>query len=328
MKNPKVSVLVAVYNTEKYLRECLDSLLRQSHDNLEILCVDDCSTDSSLAILREYEAKDERIYVWKQEVNGGQAKARNVAIEHATGDIIMFLDSDDWLADDAVEKMVNVFIDHEQTDCVLFDVRYLYEDGKEYGYKTPPFEVMNGDNAFKESLNWNIHGWYAARTYIYKENPFDDTCRHYSDDNTTRIHYYKSREVRCCEGKYYYRQVSNSVTHGVSTSQLDYLKANESMKRQLIDLQCNDEILNIYENERWQILLAVCIYYIRHYKALGYANRQLFRNEIKRVWKTIETTRLYPSITNKPGYYPFHNCWLMFWIEYHLFGIARTILRR
>ena len=328
MSNPKVTVLIAVYNTEKYLAECIDSLLRQTYGNLEILCVDDCSSDSSLSILRDYEARDNRIHVWKQKENAGQAKARNAAMLHATGDIIMFLDSDDWLADDAVEQMVRVFQENEQTDSVLFNVRYIYEDGREHGYKTPPFERMDGYTAFRESLTWNVHGWYASRAYIYKENPYDDTCRHYSDDNTTRIHYLKSREVRCCNGKYYYRQLSSSVTHGVSTSLIDFLKANESMKRQLTDLGCSDDIMTIYENERWLTLLSVCVYYVRNRKALSASDRQLFRKEIRRIWNTIETERLYRVNTMKPGYYPFRWCWPLFFMEYHLFGLARTILRR
>lgn len=324
----KVSVLVAVYNTEKYLSECLDSLSRQTHKNLEILCVDDCSTDHSLDILNDYAAKDERIRVWHLDENKGQAKARNLAISHSTGDISMFLDSDDWISDDAIEHMVECFQQDPDTGCVLFDVRYKYPDGREEGYTTPPFNVMDGREAFRKSLTWGIHGVYAVRGDMQRQYPYDDSCRHYSDDNTTRIHYLLSKEVRCCEGKYFYRQHESSVSHIVGTSRLDLLRANESMKQQLMQLNVSEEDISLYENERWKNLLAICILYIKQRKNLNKKERESFKSEIKRIWGTIDSHRLYPKNKYKPGYYPFANHWSLFYLEYHLFAFARIIINR
>ena len=118
----KVSIIVAVYNAEKYLRECLDSLLRQTYQNIQILCVDDCSTDSSFEILNQYRLKDNRIDVVRLESNRGQAIARNVALRRADGEYVCMLDSDDWFSDDAIESAVKVFEDNSSADCVLFDL--------------------------------------------------------------------------------------------------------------------------------------------------------------------------------------------------------------
>lgn len=325
---PIVSIPVAVYNAEKYLRKCLDSLLAQTYRDIEILCVDDCSTDSSRDILKEYAAKDERIKVFYLSQNQGQAKARNYAIEHSVGEIVMFLDSDDWFAEDSLEIMMECFEKNPQTDCVLFDVQYVYPDGKMHGYRTPPFEVMDGREAFVKSLDWTVHGWYATRSEMYRKYPYDDTCRHYSDDNTTRIHFYHSREIRCCTAKYFYRQNSQSVTNIISTSRLDYIRANESMKRQLLALNVSEDIISFYENQRWLILLWTIILYVRNRKAFNKEERQLFKSEIKRVWKTIEYDRIYPKNKYKPGYYPFGFCWPLFRIEYELFSFFRILLNR
>lgn len=326
--NPKVSILIAVYNTEKYLRKCLDSLLSQTYTNIEILCVDDCSTDSSYKILQEYAGMDDRISVFQMPHNQGQAKARNLAIEHSTGDIIMYLDSDDWFADDSIEVMVDCFEKNPLTDCVLFDIQYVYPDGTMQGYKTPPFEVMEGKEAFIKSLDWTIHGCYATYSRMYRRFPYDDSCRHYSDDNTTRIHYYHSREVRCCPAKYFYRQNSQSVSNIISTSQLDFLRANESMKRQILALNIDDDLITFYENLRWLTLLKTIIIYKKNHKAFNNSERQLFKDEIKRVWKTIEYNRIYPRNKYKPGYYPFSFCWPLFRIEYELFSFFRILLKR
>lgn len=100
---PLISVIVPVYNTEKYLRQCLDSICRQTYSNLEILCVNDGSTDSSCSILQEYAAKDKRIRVFTQE-NVGQAAARNLALSKATGEWVTGVDSDDFLDSDTFES--------------------------------------------------------------------------------------------------------------------------------------------------------------------------------------------------------------------------------
>jgi len=97
MNLPLLTIAVAVYNTEKYLRECLDSVVDQTYRNLEIICVNDCSTDNSLEILEEYATKDKRIKIIINEKNLGLGVTRNVGMEAAHGEYILFIDSDDWL---------------------------------------------------------------------------------------------------------------------------------------------------------------------------------------------------------------------------------------
>lgn len=92
----KISVILAIYNVAPYLRQCLDSIVNQTYRNLEILCVDDGSTDESGAICEEYAARDSRVRVIHQK-NGGSAAARNAGLEICTGDLISIVDGDDWL---------------------------------------------------------------------------------------------------------------------------------------------------------------------------------------------------------------------------------------
>lgn len=102
----KVSIVVPVYNVEKYLKRCVNSLIGQSYFNLEILLVDDGSKDSSLSICKEYELKDSRIRVFHKE-NEGLGLTRNYGIERATGEYITFVDSDDYLTSDAIAAMLD-----------------------------------------------------------------------------------------------------------------------------------------------------------------------------------------------------------------------------
>ncbi len=102
----KVSIIVPVYNTEKYLRKCLISLVNQTLHDIEIICVNDGSTDNSLAVLNEFAKKDARIKVIDKE-NEGQSAARNLAIQQAQGEFLGFVDSDDWVDLKYFEELYN-----------------------------------------------------------------------------------------------------------------------------------------------------------------------------------------------------------------------------
>lgn len=106
---PKVSIIVPVYNVEKYLRKCIDSLVNQTLNDIEIICINDGSTDKSLKILKEYKNKDSRIILLNQE-NSGQSVARNRGIEIAKGEYLGFVDPDDWIDLDYYEKLYNAAI--------------------------------------------------------------------------------------------------------------------------------------------------------------------------------------------------------------------------
>ena len=320
----KVSVLLAAYNTARFLRTSLDSLLAQTHTDLQVLCVDDASTDNTLELLESYAERDSRVSVIALPENAGQAHARNIALQQADGDYVCFLDSDDWLSPDAIQQAVSVFEQYEMTDCVLFQVMMVC-DGQETPYPMAPFERLTGYEAFTESLEWHIHGVYMARRPLFQRTPYDATCRAYSDDNTTRIHYYLSREVRCCSGIYYYCQHASSTTHQTSVRRFDYLRANESMKQQLQALQVEADVLKRYEQVRWLVLVDCYMFYHVHGAGLTVDERCYGLSELHRVWRTVDRSLLQKETTAKFGYRP---ClfWWMFRYQEWLYFTLRGLL--
>ena len=96
-QTPKISVIIPCYNVEKFLKQCLDSVCGQTLKDIEIICVNDASTDKSLNILKQYAKKDKRIKIIDLQKNSGLSVARNTGIKHATGDFIGFIDSDDYV---------------------------------------------------------------------------------------------------------------------------------------------------------------------------------------------------------------------------------------
>lgn len=124
----KITLVIPVYNVEPYLRECLDSVLNQTFANWEAVCVNDGSTDGSVAILEEYALKDNRFIILSQP-NGGLSAARNAGMKVAKGDYILFLDSDDWLETNTLQTLVQ---NMEDEDMLCFSGRRFIEKTGDY----------------------------------------------------------------------------------------------------------------------------------------------------------------------------------------------------
>ena len=127
---PQISVVVPVYNVEKYLRECLDSLANQTFEDFEVICVNDGSDDSSPDILEEYASEDERFKIVSQE-NKGLSGARNTGMNYIKGRYLLFLDSDDWLELNALELLYN-HANALNSEMVIFPYRYFNQETKQY----------------------------------------------------------------------------------------------------------------------------------------------------------------------------------------------------
>ena len=305
----KVTVLMAVYNAERWLERSIRSLLTQTMTDWQLICIDDASTDGSLDILRRFQQEDQRIELISLSENRGQAHARNCGLKQAKGDYICFLDADDWLSADALQQAVGMFEMYDKTDCVLFRVVHVEQD-VEHDYPMSSFSVLTGEEAFDRSLEWQIHGVYMVRASLHQHFPYDETCSSYSDDNTTRLHYYHSREVRCCQGVYYYFSNSASATHQVSVRRFDYLKANESMKRQLLELGIALPVVARYEQVRWLVLIDCYMFYHVHASELATDERRYGLSELRRIWSTIDRNLLNKETTTKFGYRPCKFWWV------------------
>lgn len=322
----QISILVAAYNAEQTVRRTLDSLLAQTFAHWQAVCIDDCSTDRTLSILEEYAKRDPRITALHLSENGGQAHARNVGMAKATGDIVTFLDSDDWLAPDALQQVADTFAEYEQTDCVLFRVVNI-EGDQEKEYMMEAFGSLSGREAFERSLDWSIHGVYAARRALYDRYPYDETCRAYSDDLTTHLHYYISREVRACQGTYYYWQNPLSVTHKPSVRRFDFLTAKERMRQYLQELHMGKELLDRYETLRWLTLVDCYMFYHQKAHQLTADERRRGRKLMRYAWQTIDRRSVDARLLRKFGYRPMAT-WLLFRLQEWAYFTLRGLLGR
>ena len=122
----RISVIVTVYNTSKYLRRCMDSIIHQSLKDIEIICIDDGSTDESLEILKEYSRKDNRVIVISQE-NSGAGAARNTGMQYAKGKYLSFLDSDDFFEENLLE-LAYKYAEKDSADFVVYKSDQYYTE--------------------------------------------------------------------------------------------------------------------------------------------------------------------------------------------------------
>lgn len=168
----KVSVIIPVYNVEKYLRECIDSVLNQTYSEFEVILVNDGSTDSSGEICKDYE-HDSRVIVINQE-NGGLSAARNTGLKHAVGDYVYFLDSDDYIALDTLEILVHE-AETTQDDCICFDADVFNETenkilNPDFYHRSPDFlETVSGPELLYKLIKQGAYRSSVPLLFIRRE---------------------------------------------------------------------------------------------------------------------------------------------------------------
>jgi glycosyltransferase involved in cell wall biosynthesis len=220
---PKVSILVPVFNVEQYLRQCLDSILEQSYKNIEIICVNDCSNDNSLAILKEYAQKDERIIIIDKRVNEGASEARKTALTQSSGEYILPIDSDDWIEPNMIEELYCCLSSggHDMVCCGYFQEK---PDG---AYYDPP-QVLSEDKA--ERIKFGIFGFGNAKVLwnklvkreIYEKVKFSKESNG-EDCYISCQNFYHSDRVGCYSlPLYHYRYSKDSLTENKSLAQKRY----------------------------------------------------------------------------------------------------------
>ncbi len=214
-----ISVIIPVYNVEEYLRECVDSVLKQTYENFEIILVNDGSTDSSGEICDEYVDKDERITVIHQK-NGGLSVARNAGLSEANGDYVYFLDSDDYIAENALELLIKI-AEKDNSDIVFFDA-VSFADTNDFTVKQNyirknRYQTDSGLNIFaRMTENKEFHS-AVPLLFIRKDFLSESKIRFvpdilYEDMVFTYQLFCKASTVsQCSDALYYRRYRKNSI---------------------------------------------------------------------------------------------------------------------
>ena len=248
--NKKVSIIVPVYNAEKYLVRSLNSILNQTYKNLEIIIIDDCSTDNSKKIIKEYALKDNRIIPFYSEINQGVSKSRNIGLSTFSGDYVVFVDADDFMVKDCIEIMVNAAYEYD-SDIVDSYHMIVYENkGKKYYFtegKVPKNVLVMGN--LEDNIEILDKATYITGKLIDKKVLnnlyFDENLKRYED--LVFEHILKKRiknMVFLNDVMYYYVQVSGSLINTLGEKHLAYLDAAK-------------EVINNYSDSSNEIKLRI-----------------------------------------------------------------------
>lgn len=265
MKSEKIrlSVIVPVYNVEKYLRECVDSVLAQDIDDMEVILVDDGSTDRSGGICDEYAEKDNRVTVIHKE-NGGCSAARNAGLDIAQGEYITFVDSDDYLLPDTYRLNVEYMEKHHEVDCLQFPT--VYDERIEFTrkYKRHDKErTFIGEEMF-------LHWWsgkeinHFVSNKIYKSDMWKDlrfAIGAFIEDSMIVPHLVQrcQRLHISLKGGYFYRYAEGSILNSAWTEKkyMDFFMSKYLMWERVNELEYMNpvKIKSYLGTIRW---LAIC----------------------------------------------------------------------
>lgn len=221
--NKKVTVIVPIYNVEQYLKRCVDSILLQTYQELEIILVNDGSTDNSLQLCNQMVQQDHRIRLIDK-VNGGLSDARNAGLKQATGEFVCFIDSDDFILPTMIEKMVNQ-AEVDQADICVCDMEYLYDDGTK-SFASGGLVEKKSVQEMPELIRINN----SACNKLFKTSMFQDiqfpVGKYYEDLATVPILLYKANKITKVDEPFYvYYQRTGSIAHTASKKIFDIYDA-------------------------------------------------------------------------------------------------------
>lgn len=305
--NPKVSIMVPIYNAEEYIDKCLSSFVSQTLKNIEIICVNDGSTDSTLKILEEYAAKDNRIIIINEE-NQGQGIARNNAIKIAKGEYLLFVDADDFIEQNTIEILYNEFY-RTNVDLIQFDYKTYRVNGKFRGlesyskkmrkyfnYKIKNNDIYNWHNIKKKNLHeMSLCVWDKAyKTDFIKKNNIEFALNKNGEDHifSIKANLLANKILYLDKAFYHYRTRLGSAVNKASNDNFCVFDNIKLLKNFLI----NNNLLNEYEISFNEYTIAVLGW---HYANIPFESIDKYLNKCKNILNPKDYKKFLRNIKGK-----------------------------
>ncbi len=287
----KVSIIVPVYNTSKHLRKCIDSLVNQTQKDIEIIIINDGSTDNSEAIIKEYMNKYSSIIKYYSKENEGVAKTRNFGIEKATSDYVLFIDSDDYIDKCLIEKLMPYI--NQKIEMIKFKLQRVDKNGNILEkVDGPVFSKITGQEAFNklycEDVLLDSPCVYLIKKTLFTENNFKFKRKYHEDFGLIPLIIITAKSITSTPYYlYYYVQAPNSITRNE-----DYSKTIEKFNDALFHY---DNALNEINNMNLDKMVEenIKIYYTN---ALILKLNELNNQDKTKYIKQIRKRKMYKNI--------------------------------
>ncbi len=349
---PKISIIIACYNSERFLYETLDSILNQTFTDFELICVNDGSTDKTLDILEDYAKKDSRIIIYSKPNGGMPAKTANYGMDRSQGKYVIGIGHDDYLSKDALERMYNRAIE-TGADAVLPEVYkfqdapvderkfnkffaglrrdYIFDNGKKIK-KDDCDIILSGPEASMLSMDWTIHAWSLWNGDLIRSIRFEEFSMN-SDEYSARVLYLKCKTVVFSSGIYYYRYSNDSISHKLNIKRFGLLETqfrlydfcvNNKFDNSCIDLVCSSTFHALYT-------LYILMFHLSSLPNHLSKNERLeLQKNLKLYWKKLDRIRLKKILSKRSFCYRFivsllisnffifrSGCWILFHLRRH-----------
>lgn len=241
----KISIIVPVYNVKEYLSECIESVINQTYSNIELLLINDASTDNSIDICKKYAKKYKNIKLIDNKINGGLAHVRNMGLKESTGEYIMFLDSDDMLYKNAVQKLY-MEITKNNASLAIGKLNSFNSKG-EYGYYSDKY--LNKYFVGKIEDNMKLLNCISCCSKLYKSSfakkyKFLEKTAH-EDNSFTLLCYFNANKIVVVPEYFYYRRIretNDSIMQNLNIKTFNGLMSNFEF------------VLNNLKNQRYGFL--------------------------------------------------------------------------
>ena len=282
MLNEKVSVIVPIYKVEKYIHRCIDSILKQTYSNLEVILVDDGSPDNCGEIADEYASKDQRVVVVHKE-NGGLSDARNAGMKYINGEFIVFVDSDDWIEKNMIERMVHTSLKYK-ADVVQSAFYYAYDDkrlldNRYSSTKDEPVILDNRSLMYELVTNEKVKNFAWGKLYkarLIQDIPFKKGVLFEDVFWAHKVMHRVDTYVMIHEPLYHYYQREDSIVATYTPKNLDILKG---LKERHIFIEKYYEELT---DESYQMIIRTSlIHYNLLFKNWKKGPNKIYRTEIQ-----------------------------------------------
>lgn len=304
---PKVSLIIPVYNVEKYIRKALESVATQTLKDIEVIIINDGSNDSSIKIVEEFIQKYDNFRLINQE-NQGLSAARNTGLKEARGDYIAFMDSDDYLANNFLEYLYNLAVENgADISCCNYKIYYPKTNFSIYMPVVPLTNIYNKEKALRK-LIMDITLHYYAWNKLYKRTLFSENDIEFPDiffediSTVPRLFYFANKVAVSPKGLYYYTRRKDSILNTMNVKKVNDYTTSLGIVRNFIDKRGS---FNIYKNtlRKYALRVAAVNYYSilsMHFREMNfrgiYSNIKNSNNSIKyfvsNKFKKVETVMI------------------------------------
>ena len=299
MREFKVSIIIACYNSESFIRDTLDSILSQTYKNWECLCVDDSSTDNTMAILQEYAALDNRIRIFKKANGGNVSKSVNYVLNEVQGEFMILCGHDDRYSPDLLENAV-IRQNETNADVIIPDACIFHPDKphknfymvgtKKYKNNTNKNKsrsiILSNYEAVARSIDWQISVLGLYRANIIKQYGFCETGMN-TDEFSERVFLYNANKVAFSRGVYYYYQLPTSMTKAIAVRRFDIFKCDELLYKFLEENNFEKKYLKKCLGLTVKKYFALKKMYLKNYKCFTKENIDLIESYFREGYKNI-----------------------------------------